>query len=159
MDSPLVVEELRKRYGETQAVDGVSFEVASGEIFGIIGANGSGKTTTVECVQDLRRPDSGSVRVFGIEPQTDRAMLRREIGSQLQESELPDRLRVWEALDLFSSLVPSGQPWEVVMDQWGLSSKREAKFGNLSGGQQQRLFVALAVVMTCAPICLASCIA
>lgn len=146
MDSPLVVEELRKRYGETQAIDGVSFEVASGEIFGIIGANGSGKTTTVECVQDLRRPDSGSVRVFGIEPQTDRAMLRREIGSQLQESELPDRLRVWEALDLFAAISPTSADWRELMAEWGLADKRDAAFASLSGGQRQRLLVALALV-------------
>ena len=84
--------------------------------------------------------------MLGYVPRTDAGRLRREIGSQLQESALPDRIKVWEALDLFSSLVPSGQPWETVMEQWGLSPKRDAKFGNLSGGQQQRLLVALAVV-------------
>jgi ABC-2 type transport system ATP-binding protein len=84
--------------------------------------------------------------VLGYDPRVDAKQVRRQIGSQLQESALPDRIKVWEALDLFSSLAPSGQPWESVMDQWGLSPKRDAKFGNLSGGQQQRLFVALAVV-------------
>src|SRR5689334_24979980 len=93
------VEALAKRYGETVAVADVSFTVAQGEIFGLLGPNGAGKTTIVECAQGLRRPDSGRVRILGLEPLRDRAALRRRIGSQLQESGLPDRLKVWEALD------------------------------------------------------------
>jgi ABC-2 type transport system ATP-binding protein len=146
LDRALVVDGLRKRYGDTTAVDGVSFDVAAGQIFGIIGANGSGKTTTVECVQALRRPDGGSVRVFGIDPQTDRAALRSVIGSQLQESELPDRLRVWEALDLFASISTTSADWRELLVDWGLADKRDAPFGSLSGGQRQRLLVALALV-------------
>jgi ABC-2 type transport system ATP-binding protein len=146
MTTVVDVRHLEKRYGSVVAVEDVTFSVDEGEIFGILGPNGAGKTTTVECLQGLRRADGGELRVLGCDPRADARQLRRQIGSQLQESALPDRIKVWEALDLFSSLVPSGQPWENVMDQWGLSSKREAKFGNLSGGQQQRLFVALAVV-------------
>jgi ABC-2 type transport system ATP-binding protein len=140
------VQHLEKRYGSYVAVEDVTFTVGEGEIFGILGPNGAGKTTTVECLQGLRRADGGRLGVLGYDPRVDAEQLRRQIGSQLQESALPDRIKVWEALDLFSSLVPAGQPWETVMDQWGLSPKRDAKFGNLSGGQQQRLFVALAVV-------------
>lgn len=140
------VQHLEKRYGSYVAVEDVTFTVGEGEIFGILGPNGAGKTTTVECLQGLRRADGGRLGVLGYDPRVDAKQLRRQIGSQLQESALPDRIKVWEALDLFSSLVPAGQPWETVMDQWGLSPKRDAKFGNLSGGQQQRLFVALAVV-------------
>jgi ABC-2 type transport system ATP-binding protein len=140
------VQHLEKRYGSYVAVEDVTFTVGEGEIFGILGPNGAGKTTTVECLQGLRRADGGELGVLGYDPRADAKQLRRQIGSQLQESALPDRIKVWEALDLFSSLVPAGQPWETVMDQWGLSPKRDAKFGNLSGGQQQRLFVALAVV-------------
>ena len=140
------VQHLEKRYGSYVAVEDVTFTVGEGEIFGILGPNGAGKTTTVECLQGLRRADGGRLGVLGYDPRVDAKQLRRQIGSQLQESALPDRIKVWEALDLFSSLVPAGQPWETVMDQWGLSPKRDAKFGNLSGGQQQRLFVALEVV-------------
>ena len=140
------VQHLEKRYGSFVAVEDITFSVEEGEIFGILGPNGAGKTTTVECLQGLRRADGGDLQVLGYDPRVDAKLLRRQIGSQLQESALPDRIKVWEALDLFSSLVPSGQPWEIVMDQWGLSPKRDAKFGDLSGGQQQRLFVALAVV-------------
>lgn len=146
MDSALIIRELRKHYGGTKAVDGVSFEVKAGEIFGIIGANGSGKTTTVECAQGLRRSDSGSVTVLGHDPQTDRARLRSEVGCQLQESELPDRLRVWEALDLFASISPGSADWRELLSDWGLADKRDAVFAGLSGGQRQRLLVALALV-------------
>ena len=146
MASALVVEDLYKRYGDTVAVDGASFEVATGEIYGVIGSNSSGKTTTVECAQGLRRADSGSIRVFGIDPQQDRTRLRSEVGSQLQESELPDRLRVWEALDLFASISPSSADWRELLVDWGLDDKRDSPFGSLSGGQRQRLLVALALV-------------
>ncbi|MDH5372528.1 MAG: ABC transporter ATP-binding protein [Acidimicrobiia bacterium] len=140
------VEHLAKSYGSFSAVEDVSFSVEDGEIFGILGPNGAGKTTTVECLQGLRRADGGAVRVLGHDPRHEANDLRKKIGSQLQESALPDRLKVWEALELFSSLVPHGPHWEDVLEQWGLSEKRDAKFGSLSGGQQQRLFVALAVV-------------
>ncbi|MBW2495544.1 MAG: ABC transporter ATP-binding protein [Deltaproteobacteria bacterium] len=144
----LVVEarHLQKRYGDFVAVEDVSFSVEEGEIFGILGPNGAGKTTTVECLQGLRKADGGDLRVLGHDPRHEAAHLRRKIGSQLQESALPDRLKVWEALKLFSSRNPNGPPWEEVLEEWNLSEKRDAAFGSLSGGQQQRLFVALAVV-------------
>lgn len=129
-----------------QAVRDVSFEVRSGEIFGILGANGSGKTTTIECLQGLRKPDGGELRVLGLDPQTQRDQLRHRIGSQLQESALPDRLRVWEALDLFGALSPKSRNWAELVREWGLEGKERSAFGNLSGGQRQRLFVALALV-------------
>jgi len=142
----IVVRDLRKRYGGVAAVDGVSFEVEEGEIFGLIGPNGSGKTTTVECLQGLRAPGAGEVRVLGLDPQLDGSRLRTRIGSQLQESDLPERLRVWEALDLFASMSPRGADWRALVEQWGLAGKQRAAFGTLSGGQRQRLFIALALV-------------
>jgi len=142
----VVVEHLEKRYGAVVAVSDVSFQVQPGEIFGILGPNGSGKTTTVECLQGLRGFDGGSVRVLGYDPSRQANELRRHIGAQLQESALPDRMKVWEALRLFASLRPGGLAWESVMDEWGLADKRNAAFASLSGGQQQRLFVALALV-------------
>ena len=140
------VDHLHKRYGDFVAVDDVSFSVEQGEIFGILGPNGAGKTTTVECLQGLRKADAGDLAVLGFDPRQQASHLRRHIGSQLQESALPDRMKVWEALDLVSSLAAEGAPWESVLEQWGLTEKRDAQFGSLSGGQQQRLFVALAVV-------------
>lgn len=146
MSAVVDVAHLAKSYGSYTAVSDVSFSVEEGEIFGILGPNGAGKTTSVECLQGLRRADSGDLRVLGLDPRTQSRQLGRRIGSQLQESALPDRIKVWEALELFSSLVPGGPRWEAVMEQWGLTEKRNARFGNLSGGQQQRLFIALAVV-------------
>jgi ABC-2 type transport system ATP-binding protein len=138
---------LRKAYGDTVAVDGVSFEVYAGEIFGLVGPNGSGKTTTVECLQGLRTPDAGVLRVLGLDPVTQGAALRRRIGCQLQESALPDRLKVWEALDLFASVShDGGADWKQLLQEWGLEGKRTATYASLSGGQRQRLFVALALV-------------
>jgi ABC-2 type transport system ATP-binding protein len=137
---------LRKEYGRTVAVADVSFTVEPGEIFGLLGPNGSGKTTTVECLQGLRRADAGSVRVFGLDPATEAMKLRRLVGSQLQDSALPDRLRVGEALELFAAISPGGPPWRRLLEEWGLADQVRTAFGNLSGGQRQRLFVALALV-------------
>jgi len=146
MTSIIEVQNLRKTYGRTVAVDDISFEVAEGEIFGLLGPNGAGKTTTVECLQGLRHPDSGNVRVLGLDPRLEAQTLRRRIGSQLQESALPDRIKVWEALDLFASVTSNALDWPVLLEQWGLAEKRKASFSSLSGGQRQRLFIALALV-------------
>jgi ABC-2 type transport system ATP-binding protein len=146
MTAVIEVSGLRKEYGRTVAVADVTFEVEAGEIFGLLGPNGSGKTTTVECLQGLRRADAGRLRVFGLDPATDAAKLRRLVGSQLQDSALPDRLRVGEALELFSAISPGGPPWRRLLDEWGLADRRDTAFANLSGGQRQRLFVALALV-------------
>jgi ABC-2 type transport system ATP-binding protein len=146
MASIIEVKNLRKTYGKTVAVDDISFEVAEGEIFGFLGPNGAGKTTTVECLQALRRPDSGNIRVLGLDPRLEAQTLRRRIGSQLQESALPDRIKVWEALDLFASVTQEALDWRVLLEQWGLAEKQKASFASLSGGQRQRLFIALALV-------------
>jgi ABC-2 type transport system ATP-binding protein len=118
------VKRLRKTYDSTVAIDDVSFDVAEGEIFGLLGPNGAGKTTTVECLQGLRRPDAGQIQVLGLDPQSEARALQRRIGSQLQESALPDRIKVWEALDLFASFIPNALDWRVLMEQWGLADKR-----------------------------------
>ena len=140
------VQHLHKRYGETVAVDDVSITVERGEIFGIVGPNGAGKTTTVESISGLRMPDRGSVTVLGLDPQRDRAELRQRVGVQLQESTLPDKLKVWEALQLYSSFYEDPADWEKLIVDLGLEDKRDAVYRDLSGGQQQRLSIALALV-------------
>ena len=140
------VDNLRKRYRDHVAVDDISFSVEREEIFGIVGPNGAGKTTTVECVEGLRTPDGGSVKVLGLDPQRDGAELRHRIGAQLQESALPDRMKVWEALDLYASFYPRPADQRRLLDDLGLADKRDATFGKLSGGQKQRLSIALALV-------------
>jgi ABC-2 type transport system ATP-binding protein len=146
MPPVIEVEHLQKRYGSFEAVKDVSFSVEQGEIFGILGPNGAGKTSTVECIQGLREPSSGLIRMHGIDAINDRSQLRGRIGSQLQESALPDRIKVWEALDLFASFTSGGPDWRVLLDQWGLTEKAKTSFADLSGGQQQRLFIALSLV-------------
>ena len=146
MSTAISVRGLAKSYGEVSAVANVSFEVEKGEIFGILGPNGAGKTTTVECLQGLRSIDSGAISVLGLDPDREAHKLRPLIGSQLQESALPDRIKVWEALDLFGSLDRGEGSWEELLTNWGLGEKRDARFAELSGGQRQRLFVALALV-------------
>lgn len=146
MEKVIEVSNLRKAYGSNVAVQDVSLQVNRGEIFGILGPNGAGKTTTVEMIMGLRRPDSGTIRVLGLDPQTQSQQLRQLIGVQLQQAALPDRLKVWEALDLFSSFYDKVVDWKELINKWGLSEKRNTAFGGLSGGQKQRVFIALALV-------------
>ena len=137
---------LHKRYRDHVAVHDVSFAVEEGEIFGILGPNGAGKTTTVECIEGLRSPDGGTISVLGLDPQRDRAELRRVLGIQLQASELPEKLRVGEAVELFASFYPApADPGELI-ERWGLAGKRKTPFAALSGGQKQRLSIVLALV-------------
>ncbi|MFI6823256.1 ATP-binding cassette domain-containing protein [Micromonospora sp. NPDC050187] len=140
------VEHLHKRYGDKVAVEDVSFTVEQGEIFGVLGPNGAGKTTTVECVQGLRRADGGQVRVLGLDPVRDRTEVRQRVGAQLQESQLPDKLRVREALDLYRSFYRNKADIDELLADLGLTSQRDTAFHKLSGGQKQRLSVALALV-------------
>src|SRR5689334_714924 len=140
------VENLRKSYGSTVAVDDVSFSVEEGEIFGILGPNGAGKTTTVECVEGLRHRDGGQVRVLGHDPDRDRAALTRVVGVQLQESGLQDRIRVREALDLFATFYDDPVPAGELLAELQLTEVAGAAYGKLSGGQKQRLSIALALL-------------
>jgi ABC-2 type transport system ATP-binding protein len=137
---------LQKRYGNVTAVEQVSFEIQAGEIFGMVGPNGAGKTTTIECCEGLRRPDGGTVRVLGLDPQADGGALRERIGIQLQSASLAPRMKVWEALDLFGSFYAKGADWKSLMERMGLAEKRNAYVAALSGGQKQRLFIALSLL-------------
>src|ERR1051325_829510 len=141
------VSSIRKTYGKTVAVEDVSFEVNDGEIFGLIGPNGAGKTTTMECVEGIRRPNSGSISVLGLDPIRDVYALQERIGVQLQQAQLQKRIKVWEAMRLWGSLYK--RPISVgdhLLEELGLAEKRNAWFMTLSGGQKQRLFIALALI-------------
>ncbi len=147
--SVIQVANLCKQYGEVQAVQDISFTVDRGEIFGIIGPNGAGKTTTVECLEGLRQPTSGSLRILDMDPHKDAHRLKPHIGIQLQESVLPDRIKVKEALRLFAALyhrTPREQHYLPLMEELGLTQKLNSTFDTLSGGQKQRLSIALALV-------------
>ncbi len=117
MDAIVQVQGLHKTYGATVAVEDISFTVGEGEIFGMVGPNGAGKTTTIECLEGLRKPDRGMVRVLGVDPQHDSQTLRLRTGMQLQQSNLPDRIKVWEALDLYASFYPKPVNWRELLVQ------------------------------------------
>ena len=151
--SPVVeVSGIRKTYGSTVAVDDVSFEVQEGEIFGLIGPNGAGKTTTMECVEGLRRPDAGRIGVFGLDPIADARALQTRIGVQFQQAELQKRIKVREAVELWASLYDTPVDAARLLDQLGLTEKRDARFMTLSGGQKQRVAIARAVLMDPQPV-------
>jgi ABC-2 type transport system ATP-binding protein len=140
----VTVRGLRKTYGVRVVVDGLDLDVRAGEIVGLAGANGAGKTTTVECIQGLRRPDAGALSVLGYDPVTQAGRLRPLVGSQLQDSALPDRLRVGEALDLFAT--SGARDGGELLEQFGLAGRRRSAFSSLSGGERQRLFLVLALL-------------
>ena len=146
MPAVIEVRHLHKSYGANVAVDDLSFTVQRGEIFGILGPNGAGKTTTVECIEGLRAPDTGRISVLGLDPRRDRAELTQRLGVQLQDSQLPDQLRVAEALRLNSAFYRNPADWHALMDTLGLKDKSKTPFGKLSGGQKQRLSIALALL-------------
>ena len=143
--NPVVtVRGLRKRYSNRTVVDGIDLDVHAGQIVGLIGANGAGKTTTIECIQGLRRPDGGTLRVLGLDPVTQADRLRPLVGSQLQDSSLPDRLRVGEAVRLFATR--RAGDGDELLERFGLSERRKSAFAALSGGERQRLFLVLALL-------------
>src|ERR1700704_4334380 len=145
-NSILQVENLYKRYGDVEAVRGVSFNVEEGEVFGLLGPNGAGKPTTVEILEGLRTPDGGRVSVCGLNPQRESAALKHEIGAALQSTSLPDKLRVIEALRLFASFYRRQRNPEELLKRFGLQEKRNTFYIHVSGGQKQRLALAMALV-------------
>jgi ABC-2 type transport system ATP-binding protein len=137
---------LEKRYGATRAVDGLSFEVASGEVFGLLGPNGAGKTTTVEILEGYRTPDAGDVRVLDLDPTRDGAALRPRIGVMLQEGGLYPGLKPLELLHLFAAYYNDPLDAEQLLDAVGLRETTRTAVRRLSGGQQQRLSLACALI-------------
>jgi ABC-2 type transport system ATP-binding protein len=147
MNGPILqVENLVKRYGDVEAVRGVSFNVEEGEVFGLLGPNGAGKTSTVEIMEGLRTADSGRVSVCGLDPQKNPQELKHQIGAALQSTSLPDKLRVIEALRLFASFYRRHRSPEELLKRFGLEEKRNTFYNQLSGGQKQRLALAMALV-------------
>jgi len=144
--SAVEIAHLRKTYGALTAVDDVSFTVAEGEIFGILGPNGAGKTTTVECAIGLRSPDSGTIRLLGLDPHADREQVHEIVGVQLQASAQPAKLRVGEILDMYRSFYRQPADVRELTEALGLAGKLGDYYKSLSGGQRQRLSVALALI-------------
>lgn len=142
----ILVEDLRKSYGDLRAVDGLSFAVEQGEVFGLLGPNGAGKTTTVEILIGLRERDGGSVQVAGFDPAQEGDAVKAHIGVQLQQTQLFPLLSVEEILRLFASFYRNSKPIEELLELVGLHERRKAKYQHLSGGQKQRLSLALTLI-------------
>jgi ABC-2 type transport system ATP-binding protein len=145
-DPVIRVDDLKKAYGATRAVDGVSFEVRAGTVFGLLGPNGAGKTTTVEVLEGLRTPDSGEVHVLGVDVVAHPDELKPRIGVSLQTAALYPKLNVVEVLDLFRGFYRHGRSTNELVELMDLGEKRATRTQDLSGGQRQRLSVALALV-------------
>jgi ABC-2 type transport system ATP-binding protein len=147
MPEPVLrVENLVKRYGDVEAVRGVSFSVNEGEVFGLLGPNGAGKTSTIEILEGLRNADGGTAVVCGYDPGKQADALKHEIGAALQATALPDKMRVMEALKLFASFYRRHRKPEELLERFGLEEKRNAFYSQLSGGQKQRLALAIALI-------------
>lgn len=143
---PVIVRNLRKRYGQTEAVRGIGFSIAAGEIFGLLGPNGAGKTSTLECLVGLREPDSGEREICGLDARRFPAEVKQKIGVALQNTSLPDKLTPREALNLFGSFYKNRADTETLLQRFDLVEKADLSFDALSGGQRQRLALALAFV-------------
>ena len=145
-DSVISVRGLRKSYGALEAVKGIDFEVQAGEVFGLLGPNGAGKTTTVEILEGLRPRSGGEVRVLGFDPDRQKQALKDRIGVCLQATNLPDKIKVHEALELFGSFYTRTGDGDALLQRLQLWEKTEAGYATLSGGQKQRLALALALI-------------
>lgn len=146
MSATVVCEDVRRVFGTTTALDGVSLDVRRGEFFGIVGPNGAGKTTLLNCLEGLDRPTSGRVEVLGLDPLRHRTELAARVGVQLQSAALPPRLTVQDALELYSALHDRPRPWRELLSTLGLGGKAKDRVERLSGGERQRVFVALALI-------------
>jgi ABC-2 type transport system ATP-binding protein len=145
--SPSVrVQDLAKRYGAVEALCGVSLEIVKGEIFGLLGPNGAGKTTALECILGLRRPDSGSVEIEGIDALARPEEAKQRVGALIQGATLQDKITPRKALSLFASFYREPSGVGELIERFGLTAKADSTFDSLSGGQRQRLFLALAFV-------------
>ena len=147
MNEPVVeMTNVTKKYGAVVAVQSISLRIERGEVLGVLGPNGAGKTTTVECAIGLRSPDSGTVRVLGLDPSQDPDAVRQRVGVQLQQAVLPNRMKVKEAMAIFAAACARHADPDQLLDEWGLTGQRGQAFAALSGGQKQRLFIALALL-------------
>jgi ABC-2 type transport system ATP-binding protein len=145
-EAALRVRSLRKTYKDVVAVDGLDLDVWRGECFGLLGPNGAGKTTTVEICEGLTVPDSGDVELLGMRWAADAPKLRQRLGIQLQDTQLSEKLTVFETIRLFRSFFDAGPPPPEAIALMQLDEKRDARVGTLSGGQKQRLALACALV-------------
>lgn len=146
METAIIVKKLKKTYGNTTVVNNIDISVKSGEVFGLLGANGAGKSTAIECILGTRKPDSGAVSILGMNPQTDRKKLFEYVGVQFQEANYQDKIRVSELCEETQCLYKETTDYNELLKQFGLTEKANNPVSELSGGQKQKLFIILALI-------------
>ena len=146
MEVTITAEKLTKSYGSLKALDQFDLTVCRGEIFGLLGANGAGKSTAMECILGTRKPDYGTVEILGMNPCTNRKKFFERVGVQFQETSYQDKIRVWELCQVTASLYKTPRDPKLLLHQFGLSDKLKVMVNDLSGGQKQRLFIVLALI-------------
>lgn len=146
METTIKVENLSKSYAHVKAVENVDLSICRGEVFGLLGANGAGKSTTIECILGTKKQDSGTVTVLGMNPQTDRKKLFEKVGVQFQEANYQDKITVTELCEVTQSFYKTSSSYLDLLKQFGLLDKLKSQVCALSGGQKQRLFIVLALI-------------
>ena len=146
MQEVIKVEQLTKSYGALTAVDHLSLSVDRGTVFGLLGANGAGKSTAIECILGTRKADSGSVSILGLSPEADRRKLFERVGVQFQEANYQDKITLWELCQVTAALYRKPADPAALLDKFGLSGKKRCPVKELSGGQRQCLFIVLALI-------------
>ncbi|MBB6214451.1 ABC-2 type transport system ATP-binding protein [Anaerosolibacter carboniphilus] len=146
METTIKVNQLSKSYDTIKAIENIDFSVCRGEVFGLLGANGAGKSTTIECILGTKNHDSGTVSILGMNPREDRKKLFERVGVQFQETNYQDKIRVAELCEVTQSLYKTFLNYRDLLKQFGLSQKLKNQVSELSGGQKQRLFIVLALI-------------
>ncbi len=146
MEETIQISGLSKSYDGRKVIENLSFSVTAGEVFGLLGANGAGKSTTIECVLGTRTADSGSARILGLDPWKDRKRLFEQVGVQFQEANYPDKIKVKELCEETTCLYKHPVAYEKLLQKFGLTDKMDALVSELSGGQKQKLFIVLALI-------------
>lgn len=146
LETTIRVEKLKKSYGNTTIVNNIDISVKSGEVFGLLGANGAGKSTTIECILGTRKPDNGTISILGMNPQTDRKKLFEYVGVQFQEANYQDKICVSELCEETQCLYKEVTDYNELLKLFGLIEKVNSPVSELSGGQKQKLFIVLALI-------------
>lgn len=146
METTIQISGLNKSYTGNKVIGNLSLSVAVGEVYGLLGANGAGKSTTIECILGTREADSGTVRILGLDPWENRKQLFEQVGVQFQESNYPDKIRVRELCEETACLYRQPSSYKELLQKFDLADKREAFVSELSGGQKQKLFIVLALI-------------
>jgi len=146
MEITIEVKNLCKSYDHIKVVENINISICRGEVFGLLGANGAGKSTTIECILGAKKPDSGTISILEMNPQKERKKLFEKVGVQFQEANYQDKIRVAELCEVTASLYKTSLDYGALLKQFGLSDKLKSLISELSGGQKQRLFIVLALI-------------